>query len=181
MRWFPANNDIGVCLHKTLWSPLLNSSTLLRQVCKGAHGIFCDFLWLTISSSLLEFYFLYTYTLLLLCWTQLSGTQEICTHSEICRFLSWSGSEEPWNRQREWLHSKEINISITVSEKFVLSYFSLMMYHVVCWPFTFASAQHPCVEQRHVKAALCLCNTKTMFAWVGTSCYCRKKLLLCSA
>lgn len=62
LRWFPANNDIRVCLHKTLWSPLLNLSTSLRQVCKEAHGIFCDFLWL--SSFLLEFFFLYIYTLL---------------------------------------------------------------------------------------------------------------------
>lgn len=140
-----------------------------------------------ISSDSLAFYqnfsfFIYThyYTLLLLCQTQLSVTQEICAHSVICRFLSCSGSSRV-PKQREWFHSKEICISVTVSEKFVLSYFSLMVSHVVCWPFTFASAQHPCVEQRHVKAALRLCNTKTMFAWVGTSCYCRKKLLLCSA
>lgn len=109
-------------------------------------------------------------------------SHKICTHSVVCRlffliqfFISF------WNSQRDWLHFKGIYFSVTVSWRFVLYYFLLMVCHVVFRPFIhLQELQHPCVEQRPwMRRQFSACVTQRRWlpglglsAIAERSCYC---------
>lgn len=86
-----------------------------------------------------------------------------------------------WNSQRDWLHFKGIYFSVTVSWRFVLYYFLLMVCHVVFRPFIhLQELQHPCVEQRPwMRRQFSACVTQRRWlpglglsAIAERSCYC---------
>lgn len=189
LRRFPANN-IRACPPKTWWSPSLNSSTSLRQVCKRAHGIFYDSLWLKISSSLSEVFFINMLLQLLDSWIGYSDvgcnppiSHKICTHSVVCRLFFWSSSSSVFETARGSGYILKAFTSLSWSVEvcsLLLSFDGVSCCFQAIQTFARATASLCGAETLDEKAILGLCNTKAMVAWVGTFCYCRKKLLLCS-
>ena len=181
LRWFPAKN-IRVCSPKTWRSPSLNPSTSLRLVCRWAHGIFYDPLWLIISSSLPEVFFMnscyFSYA-----WCNLPISREYSTHSVVCRLFFWFSSSWAFETARGSSYILKAFTSLSWSVRSLFSTTFLWRYVIL-----FAGRSYICKSyripvwnrERGVKAILSLCNRKAMVAWVGTARYCRKKPLLCS-
>lgn len=114
-------------------------------------------------------------------WCDPPTSHEVCTHSVACWLVFRCSSSSVFETA---IGSGYILKSFTSLSrlKFVLYYFPLMVWHVVCRPFMcLQELQHHCVEQRPgCGSSSQLVQHKGHGCLVGSFWFCRKKLLLCS-